>query len=451
MSLLKIAPAGDRALLVDLGAVTAAQLHGAAAAVRGLPDVIACVAGHSSLFTICRGRPDVAVIAESVRSAAPLQRPTRVHRVAVSFRDEYALDLAEFLARASLSRDAFLKRVARLRLIVRFIGFRGGFGYLDGWPEEWRMPRRSTSRPRVARGSFAIAGSIAGFYPIDSPGGWNILGRTRTELEHALEPGDVIEIEPVDEQWSSVGAAGESRRVSVASDAITASLRIVQGPLSRWIGPEDWSRIDRGVAPGGPFDREAARAANRAVGNADDAPVLECALVGPRLVAQRDLVLAWFGAAAGIPQQFEVAAGEEINIGPLTEGARGYLAAGTRRGEIATLDRRDRLLIRAAAGPHEPRLAAMSCEVTPQLDRVGVRMRLLEPELARAPADLPSCGMTTGTVQLHPDGSVVVMGPDHPVTGGYLQPMTVISTERWKIAQLSPGDHVRFIADYLSP
>ena len=52
--------------------------------------------------------------------------------------------------------------------------------------------------------------------------------------------------------------------------------------------------------------------------------------------------------------------------------------------------------------------------------------------------------MQCGTVQLHPDGSLVVMGPDHPVTGGYLQPMTVLSSEIPKLAQLVPGERVRF-------
>jgi allophanate hydrolase subunit 2 len=88
----------------------------------------------------------------------------------------------------------------------------------------------------------------------------------------------------------------------------------------------------------------------------------------------------------------------------------------------------------------------VECEVTPQLDRVGVRLRPLQPIAYRPPADLRSCGMQCGTVQLHPDGSLVIMGPDHPVTGGYLQPMTVVSSERWKVAQLAPGMRVRLIA-----
>ena len=55
--------------------------------------------------------------------------------------------------------------------------------------------------------------------------------------------------------------------------------------------------------------------------------------------------------------------------------------------------------------------------------------------------------MQFGTVQCHPNGDLVVMGPDHPVTGGYLQPMTVLTAERWKLAQLSPGERVTFVAD----
>ena len=100
--------------------------------------------------------------------------------------------------------------------------------------------------------------------------------------------------------------------------------------------------------------------------------------------------------------------------------------------------------IRVVPGPHEPSLSDIECEVTPQLDRVGIRLRPLRPIGIDAPRDLPSCGMQFGSVQLHPDGSLVVMGPDHPVTGGYLQPMTVMSSELWKLAQLAPGERVRF-------
>ena len=73
-------------------------------------------------------------------------------------------------------------------------------------------------------------------------------------------------------------------------------------------------------------------------------------------------------------------------------------------------------------------------------------MRPIAPIDFKPPADLPSCGAQFGTIQWHADGSVVALGPDHPVTGGYLQPATVVSTELWKLAQLAPGDRVKLIA-----
>jgi hypothetical protein len=298
----------------------------------------------------------------------------------------------------------------------------------------------------VAAGTFAIAGGVAAFYPIDSPGGWNLLGRTARDLEYALSPGDTITIVP------TVEAIAE-RAPRAPAAALPFPLRVIGSPLARVVGAVDWSRATRGLSPGGPFDDVAATLANRAVGNRDDAPVLECALTGPRAIAGKDLVCSWYGAGVEIsvngsvvddPRQFAVRAGDELRGGLITNGLRGYLAAGASRGEAGPLVRSDRLTIRALPGPHQSSVESLRCEVTPQLDRIGIRMRVLEPRGLAAPASLPSCGMQCGTLQLHPDGSVVAMGPDHPVTGGYLQPMTVLSPERWKLAQLAPGDVVHF-------
>jgi hypothetical protein len=367
----------------------------------------------------------------------------------VSFREEYGPDLAQL----GVPSDVFFSRVRELQLVVRYIGFRGGFGYLDGWPPDWSMPRRPTSRPRVAAGTFAVAGQVAGFYPLDSPGGWNLLGRTGEPLMHALAPGDQIVIEPTMDLIQPL-------RAPLRAAASWFPLRLIQSPLTRLATAEDWSGIERGIAPGGPFDDVAAACANAAVGNDEEAPVLESALAGPRAIAEESLVLSWFGALAEVrvdgkivpdPRQFEVQPGDEVSVGRLTGGARGYLATGRVRGPIRTLDRDDRLTIQAIAGPHETSIRELVCEVTPQLDRVGIRMRTLTSVGVEVPANLPSCGMQRGTLQLHPDGSVVAMGPEHPVTGGYLQPLTVMWSERWKLGQLAPGERVRFVAHSLSP
>ncbi len=424
---MQVVPAGDNAYLVELGDVSAAELHVAAREARALPDIVAVIPGHSSLYVI-RGAAGFSPPAFDARRPA-------VRAIRVSFAN--APDLDEFLAHARVTFDVFLARVATLRLTVRYLGFRGGFAYLDGWPEEWAMPRRPTSRPFVPRGTFAIAGNVAGFYPIDSPGGWNLLGRTEEDLEYALAPGDQIHIEPTLESLPSPRPRrGEGQGEGLPFPAVD----VVSAPLARVIATApDWTLIEHGRPPGGPFDDIAAALATRAVEHCD--ALVECAMTGPRLRFRRDAVIAWCPPDLDVVVR-RVREGEELALGRITGGLRAYLAIGRAEGVVAKLHRDDRHTIRAMRGPHDIGLNEIECEVTPQLDRVGVRLRPLTPIRASIPADLRSCGMQCGTIQLHPDGSLVAMGPDHPVTGGYLQPMTVLTAERWKLGQLMPGERV---------
>jgi hypothetical protein len=416
----KIVPAGDRAVLVELGDVTAAELHAAAA--EWALKARACIVGHSSLYVIDPAGDDgtcgtdrtdgtygLPVVGQTLLSV-------RRHTIRVSFDGD---DLPELLARIGLTREAFRAEAAKLKLTARYLGFRGGFAYLDGWPEAWAMPRRPTSRP-VRRGAFAVAGNVAGFYPLDTPGGWNLLGHTD----------DVPRI-----------AAGDEITISPTYDVDLSA------PLGVLVRKADYSKLTYGDPAGGPFDEAAAAAANTAVGNAEKAPLLECAMTGPRIVARERCVAAWADPELNVKVR-ELNAGDDWTIGRITNGMRGYLAIGQTQGATGPNRKSEignRKSIHVMAGPHDVGLRDVECEVTPQLNRVGIRLRPLQPLGIEAPADLRSCGMQCGTVQLHPDGTLVAMGPDHPVTGGYLQPMTVLSGERWKLAQLAPGERVRFI------
>lgn len=379
---MKILPAGDNAKLIELGEVSAAELHQRAREMREQGHVV--IVGHSSLYVLeCGG-------AATAFQAAP--EPPQSKRVRVHFD-------GPDLPRGFVPREFVLT--------VRYLGFRGGFGYLDGWPEEWSLPRRPTSRP-VPRGSFAVAGSVAAFYPIDTPGGWNLLGHTDADLAYALQPGDTIVIEPTDE-CLPLPPLRETQKQS----------------LHTRVHPPDWSRLARGLSPGGPFDDVAAALL-------DPEEVIECAMVWARMDG------VWVGP--------DLRTGERVPSGRIEGGLRGYVGRSFLSREIP--QRGDRHVIHAARGPHDIGIERIECEVTPQLDRVGIRLKPLAPIDANVPADLKSIGMQCGTVQLHPDGSLVAMGPDHPVTGGYLQPMTVLTSERWKLAQLTPGEHVTLVADY---
>ncbi|MDQ6803250.1 MAG: urea amidolyase family protein [Acidobacteriota bacterium] len=450
-----IAPAGDRALLVTLPDASAARVRSAAESVRTLAGVVAAIIGHESVYVIgtrdadaARHAIDAAVVTNSV--------PTQRHRIEVSFQEQNALDLPEFLSFVHVSHDEFLRRIPSIRLIVRYLGFRAGFAYLEGWPPEWSMPRRSTSRNLVPGGSFAIAASMAGFYPVDSPGGWNILGRTVAPVNR-FAPGDEIAIDVV----QTLLSAPAPTRVSVPHGDPIADI-ITPGQLTQVVAAPDWKRLDYGEAPGGPFDEDAAAAANAAVGNADGAPLLECVLVGPKLRMRKKCRVAFCDSELNL-RMFE---SDEVDVGRI-RGMRGYLAIeggvagivkkgeslwsaapwrGSERGTRAAASRGSPKEIRIMRGPHDAPPLPEEWEVTPHMNRVGIRLRPLETIGVKLPTELLSCGAQFGTLQWHADGTLVALGPDHPVTGGYLQPATVISSERWKLAQLTPGDRIRLIA-----
>lgn len=431
-------PAGDRAVLIELGQVTAEELHGRAAALRRRRDVLACIPGATSLYVVCRGpMPDPRELDVGRESVA---LPGRTHEIDVNFGGADLEDLWRLV-----EKDEFFTRLPQLWLTARYVGFRAGFAYLDGWPAEWALPRRPTSRIRVPRGSFAVANAVAGFYPVESPGGWNLLGQTDSVLWDAsrvppnlITPGDRVRIIPVRRPI-------ELRQIvdDAPPPAVPAAIR---GRLAVAVGPADWRRIASGLSPGGPFDPLLAREANRLVGNEPDAPLIECAMGSSTIVLGEERPVAWAGAECDLPHGEPFAAEGAITTGRIRNGLRGWLAIGPRGGTGSRgSDRQrpgDRLVIRVAPGPHETTIRTVRCEVTPSLNRVGIRLRPLEPLPATAPANLPSCGMQFGTIQLHPDGSLVAMGPDHPVTGGYLQPLTVLWDERWKLAQLTPGERV---------
>ncbi len=466
----KVTPAGDRGVLADFGAdVTASELHARAAALQRRPNVVACIVGQQSLYVVFDGEPAI-----DFDDVPPIAFTPRTHIIDVDFSGS---DLEEFLVHAQLKRGDFLQRVPSIRLTARYLGFRAGFAYLEGWPDEWRMPRRTTSRNLVPRGSFAIAGAMAGFYPVDSPGGWNLLGRTSATLwdPHAdppnrFAPGDVVGIRP-----ASIDSFDAPTVANIENSGDVVAEVVAPGQLTTIVGARDWKRADYGVSPGGAFDVLAAALANRAAGNDDDAPLLECVLVAPRL-RFRTPRRAAFCDGGGNMQTFTLAAGEELNLGRFHGGLRGYLAieggvdemraryaemptvvkAGmslraplTSRGSDARVEDAPRLArtdIRIIPGPHEAPPLPEEWEVTAQLNRVGIRLRPIETSSFVASTNLPSCGMQFGTLQWHPDGSLVAMGPDHPVTGGYLQPATVVSGDLWKLAQLAPGERIRLVA-----
>lgn len=119
--------------------------------------------------------------------------------IPVCYEAEYALDLEEVARRSRLSTEEVVRLHSSGEYRVHCIGFVPGFPYLGGLPSQLASPRRATPRKIVPAGSVAIGGAQTGIYPIASPGGWNLIGRTPLQLFDArreppalLAPGDRV-------------------------------------------------------------------------------------------------------------------------------------------------------------------------------------------------------------------------------------------------------------------
>jgi inhibitor of KinA len=108
-------------------------------------------------------------------SIPPLEIPVR-------YGGEDGPDLQNLARTKKLSEQEFISLHSRAKYVVLAVGFIPGFGYLGGLPKRLHAPRLATPRTRVPAGSVAIGATYAGVYPFESPGGWNIIGRTSLEL-----------------------------------------------------------------------------------------------------------------------------------------------------------------------------------------------------------------------------------------------------------------------------
>ncbi len=120
---------------------------------------------------------------------------------------EKGVDL-EFVSRHSgLTTAEVIKIHTRPRYLVYMLGFTPGFCYLGGLPEEIATPRLANPRTKIPAGSVGIAGNQTGIYPVESPGGWQLIGQTPLKLydPYASQPillraGDYLKFYAISEE-----------------------------------------------------------------------------------------------------------------------------------------------------------------------------------------------------------------------------------------------------------
>jgi KipI family sensor histidine kinase inhibitor len=130
-----------------------------------------------------------------------------VVEIPVCYGGDYGPDLKDVAEYASMSTEEVVALHSSKDYIIYMLGFLPGFPYLGGLDDRLHIPRLAKPRVRIPAGSIAIGGAQTGIYPLDSPGGWRIIGRTpldiydpKREKPILYQAGDCIRFVPVDEK-----------------------------------------------------------------------------------------------------------------------------------------------------------------------------------------------------------------------------------------------------------
>ncbi len=130
----------------------------------------------------------------------------RVYEIPVCYGGEYGPDIENIAEHAGLSVEEVIRIHSSRDYLIYMLGFLPGFCYLGGLDERIHTPRLANPRIKINAGSVGIGGSQTGIYPLDSPGGWQLMGMTpvktydpEREVPILVEAGDYIRFVPVDE------------------------------------------------------------------------------------------------------------------------------------------------------------------------------------------------------------------------------------------------------------
>ena len=446
---------------------------------------------------------------------ARVQRGSTLVEIPVHYDGEDLADVAQMLG---ITPAELVRRHTGSEYTAAFTGFAPGFAYLSGGDASLNVPRRSTPRTRVPKGSVALAGLFSAVYPQDSPGGWQLLGRTPLEMwdlardvPALLQPGFRVRFVDIATVSVAVGAyessAGGQKRHQTVADGPALLVRAT-GLQTLFQDLGRHGQAGQGVSASGAVDQAACRTANRLAGNAPGAACLETVSGGLQLQSQGETVVAITGADAPLTlttaqgkrwpvpryQSVALADGDVLAIGQPVAGTRCYVAArggfvvppvlGSRStdtlarvgppalaaGDVLALGAQGGVVGVAELPPDDlpntqgdvvldvvlgPRtdwftpeavalFARQRWQVTPQSNRVGLRLDGETPLTRAVPGELPSEGTPTGAIQVPPSGQPVLFLADHPLTGGYPVIGSVALHHLDRAGQIPVGAWVRF-------
>lgn len=210
---------GDSAVLLELSRVvdevTTIAVRSVAESLRrdppaGVIDVVPAYSSIAVFYDPCRAGPydelcaRLVSKAETVMALATSNAWRPLVELPVCYDLELGPDLGDVASHAKMTVAEVVTLHSQAEYVVFAIGFVPGFAYLGGLPAQLAVPRRATPRPRVPAGSLGIGGDQTGIYPLETPGGWNLIGRTPLRLfsidatpPSLLQAGDRVKFRPI--------------------------------------------------------------------------------------------------------------------------------------------------------------------------------------------------------------------------------------------------------------
>ncbi|PSR23163.1 MAG: allophanate hydrolase subunit 1 [Sulfobacillus acidophilus] len=210
----KLMPVGDSGLMIDFGEaidpVVNRAVHQMARAIKNanIPGIWGIVPAFSTLLVefdpLEMTVDELQAIIPDLR-LQPVTQKSRYFDIPVCYGGEYGEDLLDVAQRLGMSPQEVVQQHTAHPYQVYCIGFSPGFPLCGILPETLRLPRRTSPRTSVPAGSVAMAGSQTGIYPMSSPGGWHLLGRTPARLfcwdrnpPVRYEPGDFLRFRSIE-------------------------------------------------------------------------------------------------------------------------------------------------------------------------------------------------------------------------------------------------------------
>ena len=214
---IRILTAGDSSLLIEFGKIISPDINRKIAVTVQLikaqqtPGVVDIIPAFCSLlinydprvisYEEIRDRMQI-ILKIDVKADAARKK---IYEIPVCYGGEFGPDLDNIAQHAGLSPEEVIQIHSSRDYLIYMLGFLPGFCYLGGLDERIHTPRLANPRLKISAGSVGIGGSQTGIYPLDSPGGWQLMGMTpvktydpQREVPILVEAGNYIRFIPID-------------------------------------------------------------------------------------------------------------------------------------------------------------------------------------------------------------------------------------------------------------